>query len=71
MITEQFDRLYSDGASSPRLFLLPVRPWITGQPFRVKYFEAAIAAITDHKEIWTATGGQIADSYLENRAATT
>jgi peptidoglycan/xylan/chitin deacetylase (PgdA/CDA1 family) len=69
MIIEQFDRLYDDAATTGRLFLLPVRPWIMGQPFRIKYFDEAIAAIVGRREVWAATGGAIVDAYLESSAA--
>ena len=64
MITEQFDRLYADGTTTGRLFLLNIHPWIMGQPFRIKYFEQAIAHIMAETKVWTATGADIVDAYL-------
>jgi peptidoglycan/xylan/chitin deacetylase (PgdA/CDA1 family) len=65
MIVEQFDRLYEDGRQSGRLFILPVRPWIMGQPFRIKYLDAALAHITAREDVWSTTGRAIVDWYAE------
>jgi allantoinase len=67
MITEHFDQLYEDSASSGRVLLLNVHPWIMGQPFRIKYLESAIAHIATRPGVWLATGGEIADSYNGQR----
>jgi allantoinase len=69
MITEQFDRLHEDGATTGRLFLLNVHPWVMGQPFRIKYFEQAIAHITAAARVWTATGSEISDAYVAQLSA--
>lgn len=69
MITEQFDRLYFDGATTGRVFVLNVHPWVMGQPFRIKYFAAAMKHIASHPEIWLATGGEIVDAYRAQLAS--
>jgi allantoinase len=69
MITEQFDRLYADGATTGRLFLLNVHPWVMGHPFRIKYFEEAIAHIMAEPGVWAATGAEIMDAYLAQTTA--
>jgi peptidoglycan/xylan/chitin deacetylase (PgdA/CDA1 family) len=60
---DYFDRLYADGAETGRLLLLNVHPWLTGQPFRIRYFADVIDHICGHPAIWKATGAQIADWY--------
>jgi peptidoglycan/xylan/chitin deacetylase (PgdA/CDA1 family) len=60
---DYFDRLYADGAETGRLLLLNVHPWVTGQPFRIRYFADVIDHICSHTAIWKATGAQIADWY--------
>lgn len=57
------DRLYADGAETGRLLLLNVHPWLTGQPFRIRYFADVIDHICGHAAIWKATGAEIADWY--------
>ena len=37
MMTEQVDRLVEEGASSARLCVVNVHPWVTGHPFRIKH----------------------------------
>lgn len=63
MVKESFDTLYQDGAANGRLMLLTLRPWLMGQPFRVRYFKEALAYITGHEGVWRATGSEIADWY--------
>jgi allantoinase len=60
---DYFDRLYADGTETGRLLLLNVHPWLTGQPFRIRYFADVIDHICGHPAIWKATGAQIADWY--------
>ena len=57
------DRLYADGAETGRLLLLNVHPWLTGQPFRIRYFADVIDYICGRAAIWKATGAEIADWY--------
>ena len=40
---DTFDRLYAEGATRPRVMAIAVHPYITGQPFRIKYLEAVYA----------------------------
>lgn len=63
MITEQFDRLYQDAETTGRLFVMTVHPWVTGQPFRIRHFEEAIAHISRHSQLWFATTREIVDAY--------
>ena len=36
---DAFDRLYQEGATRPRVMAIAVHPYISGQPFRIKYLE--------------------------------
>jgi allantoinase len=63
MVQESFDTLYQEGAENGRLLVLHVRPWLMGQPFRVRYFKQALAYITGHQGVWTATGAEIVAWY--------
>jgi peptidoglycan/xylan/chitin deacetylase (PgdA/CDA1 family) len=67
MITEAFDRLYADGATSGRLLVLSIHPTRIGQPFRVKYLERALGHIMGRQGVWAATGQEIVDWYLAHR----
>jgi allantoinase len=37
---DQFDRLYQEGADRPKIMAIGIHPYISGQPFRIKYLEA-------------------------------
>jgi allantoinase len=36
---DAFDRLYQEGATRPRVMAIAIHPYISGQPFRIKYLE--------------------------------
>ncbi|MPY95358.1 MAG: polysaccharide deacetylase family protein [Acidimicrobiia bacterium] len=59
--------LYEDGATSGRLLVLTLRPWLVGQPFRILALKEALGEITSWPGVWPASGREIVESY---RAAT-
>ncbi len=63
MIIEAAERLRVDGEQTGRLLTLTVRPWLTGQPFRIGPFGDALRTITSWSKVWAATGGDIVDWY--------
>ena len=63
---EMFDRLYEDGAESGRVMHLPLHPFLIGQPYRIRYLDRIFKHVLSHDHVWMATGGQIADWYLEH-----
>jgi peptidoglycan/xylan/chitin deacetylase (PgdA/CDA1 family) len=65
---DQFDRLYAEGARSPRVMALAVHPYISGVPHRIKYFEAVYDYIRKHKGVWTTTGEEIYECYKHGQA---
>jgi allantoinase len=69
MIMDAFDRLYADGAPTGRLLVLNVHPTRIGQPFRIKYLEAALSHIMRRQGVWAATGSEIVDWYLAHTPA--
>ena len=62
-VTDQFDRLYRDGAKATRIMCLSVHPYISGAPHRIRYFEEALAYIRSRPEVPVWTGAQIHDWY--------
>jgi peptidoglycan/xylan/chitin deacetylase (PgdA/CDA1 family) len=66
MICDQFDVLYEDGAKTGRVMAICLHPFLIGHPYRSKYFAQALAHITSRQEVWLATGGEIADWYMQN-----
>jgi len=40
-----------------------LNPWVTGQAYRIKALEKALAYITSHDGVWSATGAEILDAF--------
>jgi allantoinase len=66
IICDQFDVLYEEGERAGRVMSIALHPYLTGHPFRAKWLERALDYITRHKDVWLATGGEIADWYYQN-----
>ncbi len=66
---DQFDRLYAEGATQPRVMAIAVHPYIHGVPHRIKYFEAVYDYMKKKKGVWFATGEAIADWYRAGKKA--
>jgi peptidoglycan/xylan/chitin deacetylase (PgdA/CDA1 family) len=65
-IRDQFDVLHEDGATTGRVMAICLHPFLIGHPHRSKYFAKALAHITQRREVWVTTGGEIADWYKRN-----
>ncbi|MBM36815.1 MAG: polysaccharide deacetylase family protein [Actinomycetota bacterium] len=63
MIVSAANRLHADGQMSARHMMLTLRPWLTGQPFRIRVLDRALAEITKLQDIWTARGGDIVEAF--------
>jgi allantoinase len=68
LIVESAETLRHDGGTSGRLLMLTLRPWLTGQPFRVPVLDAALTGVDDLGPIWKATGHQIVTAYDDIRS---
>lgn len=63
-LCDQFDVLYREAhAQGGRIMAISLRPWITGQPYRIASFERALAHIMGHRGVWAATGAEILDAF--------
>jgi peptidoglycan/xylan/chitin deacetylase (PgdA/CDA1 family) len=60
---DQFDRLYLDGAKSPRVMAISIHPYLTGVPHRIRYLEALYDYILGHDGVVMWTGAEILDWY--------
>lgn len=60
---DHFDRLYLDGATSPRVMAISIHPYLTGVPHRIKYLEALYDYILGHEGVVMWTGEEILDWY--------
>ena len=60
---DNFERLYKEGEDNARVMAIAVHPYISGTPFRIKYFEQVLDDISKHDDVVLWTGGQIFDWY--------
>lgn len=63
MLTRAVDKMVLDGADSARLLTITVRPWLTGQPFRIGVLDDVLGHAADTGSVWFATTDTIADAY--------
>jgi hypothetical protein len=61
--TDQFDRLYLEGASNARIMAISIHPYITGVPHRIKYLEALLDYVIGHDGVALMTASEIGDWY--------
>ncbi|MGQ3298673.1 polysaccharide deacetylase family protein [Reyranella sp.] len=60
---DQFDRLYLDGKTAPRVMAISIHPYLTGVPHRIKYLEMLYDYILGHEGVVLWTGAEILDWY--------
>lgn len=65
IMKDTFDGLHADGASTGRMMVINVHPWVIGQPWRIKYLDRALEHIAKANGVWSATGSQIIDWYAQ------
>jgi peptidoglycan/xylan/chitin deacetylase (PgdA/CDA1 family) len=64
MLRRQFDTLYREGETIPRVMAIAVHPFVTGQPHRIEALDAALEYICSHAGVWRATGWEIVQHFL-------
>lgn len=58
-LTDQFDQLYAEGRTRPRVMGFGLHPFLSGQPYRVRYVREALEHMARHDDVWFATADQI------------
>lgn len=66
-VKDQFDRLYMEGETQPRVMSMSIHPYIMGAPHRMKYFEATLDHILARSDVWFTTAEDICEWYLTGR----
>jgi len=61
IITDTFDGLRRDGATTGRMMVMNLHPWVIGVPWRIKYLDRALAHITSASGVWNASGHEVID----------
>jgi peptidoglycan/xylan/chitin deacetylase (PgdA/CDA1 family) len=67
--TDQFDRLYQEGADNARVMAISIHPYITGVPHRIKYLEQLLDHVIGHDGVALMTASGIGDWYRAAMAA--
>jgi hypothetical protein len=68
LLTGSFEPLSRDGMSNGRLFMLHLHPWLSGQPFRIRYLDTALGTLMRRHGVWAASGRKIIDWYRQHPA---
>ena len=66
-IMDQFDMLYEEGETAPKVMSICLHPFAVAAPSRLKYLRQALEYILGHSGVWQAKAGDIADHYLANQ----
>jgi len=68
-LTDQFDRLYKEGTTQPRVMSISVHPYIMGAPHRIRYFEAGYDYMLKHEDVWFTTADEIYEWFMKGDEA--
>ena len=60
---DSFDRLYAESKDRPKIMSIAIHPYISGQPFRIKFLEAIYDYVNKHDGVVHWNGEQILDWY--------
>ena len=61
---EMFDRLYEEGGQRAKFMAIAIHPYISGQPFRIRYLEQIYEYVNRLPGVLHWNGAQILDWYL-------
>jgi len=64
---DYFERLYAESKSRAKIMSIAVHPYISGTPYRIKYFEQVLAGLKQKPGVVFWTGEQIMDWYESTR----
>ena len=64
---DYFDRLYAESKHSAKIMSIAVHPYISGVPYRIKYFEQVFETLRKKPGVAFWTGEQIMEWYQGNR----
>ena len=63
IVRDQYEQLRADSATSGRVMAIALHPFVTGQPFRAKYLDQALAYLAAQPDAWLTTSDDIAAHY--------
>jgi peptidoglycan/xylan/chitin deacetylase (PgdA/CDA1 family) len=65
---DYFDRIYAESKSRAKIMSIAVHPYISGTPYRIKYFESVLDALGKKPGVVFWTGEQIMNWYSAGRS---
>jgi allantoinase len=63
-LIDHFDQLYTEGEQRPRIMGFGLHPFLSGQPYRLRYVREALEHIAGYDGVWFPTADEIANWYL-------
>lgn len=63
IVKDQHEQLSADSEHGGRVMPLALHPFVTGQAFRAKYLDQALAYLAAQPDVWLTTSDDIADHY--------
>lgn len=70
IVRDQLDRLWAESEAGGRVLALALHPFVTGQAFRARYLDEALAHIVEHPGVWVTTSDEIAAHYAATQPGT-
>lgn len=67
---DSFDRFYQEGEDRAKILAIAIHPYISGQPFRIKYLEKVYDYISQFDGVLHWNGEQILDWYKDAKKST-
>jgi len=68
LLVDQFDYLYAEGDSSPKVMSVTMHPFLAGRGYRAKIFQDFIRHARSHPKVWCARGIDIANWWRDHYA---
>jgi allantoinase len=66
---DQFDALYAESASHPKIMAICLHPYAIDAPSRHRHLDDLLTYVTSHDGVIVANGQQLADHYVDSIAA--
>jgi peptidoglycan/xylan/chitin deacetylase (PgdA/CDA1 family) len=65
MVVRGCRTLVEESATAPRSVVVVLRPWLSGQPFRIDLLDRAFGDVVGQEGVWPASTGDIATAWRE------
>jgi allantoinase len=69
LLVDQFDYLYEEGLTSPKVMSVTMHPFLAGRAYRAKIYQDFMRHARSHPNVWFARGIDIAKHWLQNNKA--